>query len=144
MADLIVRRENMRWLCGSVLVKASLLLSCGAWMAYGQFEHRPDYGPQAVSALVDQVHSDLNRAYDSWHLSSGERDRLNDAEKHLREFARKWENGKFDRGELNDSIDHIQHVLDNNRLQGRDRGAIDDDVTRLRNMRDAYDHHEIH
>jgi len=34
-------------------------------------------------------------------------------------------------------------VLDNNRLEGHDREAIDDDVNRLRNMREAYDRHEI-
>jgi hypothetical protein len=134
----------MRRLCGSGFVAAAVFLTCGTWTAYGQFEHRPDYEPHAVSALVDQVHADLNRAYETWHVSNGDRDRLNDAEKHLREFARKWENGRFDRGELNDSIDHIQRVLNDNRLAGPDRTAIDDDVSRLRNMRDAYDHHEIH
>jgi hypothetical protein len=124
------------------VVAASVLLS-GLSLAYGQFEKSPQYEPRAVTELVDQVHSDLNRAYGSWHLSNDERDRLNHAEKQLREFAQKWENRKFDKGQLDDAIGSIQHVLDNNRLEGRDRNAIDDDVSRLRNMREAYDHHEI-
>ena len=112
-------------------------------MAYGQFEQAPGYDPRAVSALVDQVHNDLNHAYEVWHLRNGDRDRLNDAEKKLREFAQKWQDGHFDKGELDDSIGRIQHVLDNNRLEGAAREAIDNDVTRLRNMREAYDRHEI-
>ena len=123
------------------LISASVLLT-GAF-AFGQFENRPEYAPQAVNALVDQVHNDLNRAYTVWHLRNGDRDRLNNAEKQLREFAQKWDRHNFDKGELADAIGAIQHVLDNNRLEGHDRDAISDDVSRLRNMREAYDRHEI-
>jgi len=124
-------------------VMAAAFLGCGTWMAYGQFEQRPGYDPQAVSALVDQVHSDLTRAYSVWHLKNGDRDRLNEAEKKLREFAQKWQDGHFDKGELDDAIGSIQHVLNDNHLHGDDRAAIDNDVNRLRNMREAYDRHEI-
>jgi len=130
-----------RRLCTTILVSASVVLAGS--LAFGQFENRPEYSPHAVNALVDQVHNDLNRAYDSWHLRNGDRDRLNNAEKQLREFAQKWDNHRFDKGELDDAIGAIQHVLDNNRLEGHDREAIDDDVNRLRNMREAYDRHEI-
>jgi len=120
----------------------SVALPIFAGLAYGQFE-KPEYAPSAVNALVDQVHSDLDRAYSTRHLSGGDRDRLNNAEKQLREFARKWDHHNFDKGELDDAIGSIQHVLDNNKLDGRDRDAINDDITRLRNMREAYDRHEI-
>jgi hypothetical protein len=125
----------------TILVSASVLLT-GSF-AFGQFERRSEYEPQAVNALVDQVHNDLNRAYSAWHLRYGDRDRLNNAERQLREFAQKWDNRRFDKGELDDAIGAIQHVLDNNRLEGHDRDAISDDVNRLRNMREAYDRHEI-
>ncbi len=128
-------------LCTTILVSASVVLTSS--LAFGQFENRPEYSPHAVDALVDQVHNDLDRAYSVWHLKNGDRDRLNDAEKKLREFASKWDNHRFDKGELDDSIGSIQHVLDNNRLEGHDRDAISDDVNRLRNMREAYDRHEI-
>ena len=111
--------------------------------AYGQFEHRTEYAPQAVDALVDQVHSDLDHAYSVWHLKNGDRDRLNEAEKKLRDFAHKWDNHNFDKGELDEAVSSIQHVLNDNRLEGHDRDAISDDVNRLRNMREAYDRHEI-
>lgn len=128
----------MHRLSTAILAAAALL----APLSYGQFE-KPRYDPESVSSLVDQVHTDLNHAYSSWHLSGGERDRLNNAEKELREFARKWSDHHFDKGELDEAISSIQHVLDNNKLSGRERDAISDDVSQLRNMREAYDRHEI-
>ena len=101
------------------------------------------YQPDSVSALVEKVHADLNQGYDRWHLSKGDRERLNKAEKRLRAFASDWRRGKFDKDDLDDSISAIQHVLDNNHLSGADRDALSDDVGRLRDMRTAYDRHEI-
>lgn len=101
------------------------------------------YHPDSVSALVDKVHTDLNRGYDQWHLSKGDRERLNNAEKQLREFAGDWRRGKFDKGNLDDSIAAVQHVLDNNHLSGEARDALWNDVEQLRRMREAYDRHEI-
>jgi hypothetical protein len=101
------------------------------------------YQPDSVSSLIDKVHTDLNQGYDRWHLSHGDRERLNRAEKRLREFANDWRHGKFDKGDLDDSISAIQHVLDNNHLAGPERDALWSDVEQLRNMREAYDRHEI-
>ncbi len=101
------------------------------------------YQPESVSSLVDKVHTDLNRGYDQWHLSGGDRGRLNNAEKQLRDFAKDWRHGKFDKGDLDASISAIQHVLDNNHLSGEARDAIWSDVEQLRGMREAYDRHEI-
>ncbi len=115
---------------------------CGL-LALAQNGPRGSYEPGAVSALIDKVHVDLNHAYGAWHFSSGDRKRLDNAEKQLRDFSIKWNRGKFDKGELNDAISSIQHVLDNNHLPPADRDAIDMDVTQLRNLREAYDRHEI-
>jgi len=101
------------------------------------------YQPGSVNALVERVHTDLNQGYEHWHLASGDRDRLNNAEKKLRGFAKDWEHAKFDKGELDDSISAIQHVLDNNHLAGAERDALWNDVESLRKMREAYDRHEI-
>jgi hypothetical protein len=124
-----------------LVVAASGLLFTGTGRA--QFGPGPKYEPSEVTALVDQVHTDLNRAYGVFHFSDSDRDRLNRAEKESREFAQKWAKGKFDKDQLDDVISSIQHVLDNNKLPGDARDAISKDVTQLRNMRTAYDHHEI-
>lgn len=101
------------------------------------------YQPDSVTGLVDRVHSDLNRGYGEWKVSKGDRDRLNNADKQLREFDHDWRKGKFDKGDLDDAISAIQHVLDNNHLTGGARDAISSDIQDLRHMREAYDRHEI-
>jgi hypothetical protein len=103
----------------------------------------PRYDAKAVSDLVDRVHTDLDRAYGVHHFSGEDRDRLNHAEKELREFAQKWDRGKFDKGQLDDAISAIQHTLDNNKMPPENRDAISYDVSQLRKMREAYDHHDI-
>jgi ribosomal 50S subunit-associated protein YjgA (DUF615 family) len=123
------------------LMAATLL--AGAGLLSAQFEAEPKYDASAVSALVDRVHQDLDHAYSVFHFSSGDRDRLNRAEKDLREFSQKWEHGKFDKGQLNGAIDSIQKVLDNNKLPAEQREAISGDVTQLRRMREAYERHEV-
>jgi hypothetical protein len=121
---------------------AGMLLACGS-AAYAQFDGGPRYDAHSVTALVDRVHSDLDHAYSVWHFSNDDRDRLNHAEKELREFAQTWEKGKFDVGRLDDSIGSIQHVLDNNKLPESDRAALSEDVTQLHRMREAYKNHDI-
>jgi|SRR5579862_2520712 len=114
-----------------------------ATLAQAQFGRDERYRPEAVSALIDRVHEDLNRGYRAWHLAEGDRDRLTHAEHQLRDFARHWHDGRFDKGDLDDAIGAIQHVLDNNHLSGRERDALWNDVGELRGMREAYDRHEI-
>lgn len=124
-------------------------ITAAAFIAFGivlQAQWGPrggPYQPDSVSALVNRVHTDLNRGYDAWHLSHGDRDRLTHAEHQLRDFSGHWRQGKFDKGNLDDAIGAIQHVLDNNHLNGRERDALWEDVSQLRRMREAYDRHEI-
>jgi len=112
-------------------------------LAQAQFGPQNRYSPDAVTTLIDRVHEDLNHAYGAWHFSDSDRDRLNHSEKELREFAQKWSKAKFDKSELDDAIGAMQDVLDHNKLPPVNRDALSDDITQLRNMRAAYDHHEI-
>lgn len=126
-----------------ICVLAAGLVSFGTF-AYAQYgPPNGPYQPNSVSSMVERVHTDLNQGYAHWHLAKGDRDRLNNAEKKLRGFASDWRHGKFDKGDLDESIASIQHVLDNNHLQGPERDALGSDVEQLRQMRQAYDRHEI-
>jgi hypothetical protein len=120
----------------------ALLLAFGS-LAQAQFTGPEQYGPAAVTALVHRVHADLNHAYGGFRFTHSDRNRLNHAEKELRDFAMKWNRGNFDKGELDDAISSLQHVLDNNHLPVVDRDALSSDANQLRNMREAYDRHEI-
>ena len=126
-----------------VLAIAFLAIAACALRVNAQFGPRELYRPEAVSALVDRVHEDLNRGYQVWRLKNSDRDRLTHAEHQLRDFAKEWNRGKFSKDELDESIAAVQHVLDNNRLTGRERDALWSDVEQLRRMREAYDRHEI-
>jgi hypothetical protein len=122
---------------------AAMLVLLITPIVYGQFGPENRYSPTEVSALIERVHTDLNHAYGVHHFSDSDRDRLNNAEKQLRDFAAKWSAGKFDKGELDDAISAIQHVLDENKVSADSRDALADDLARLRRMREAYDRHEI-
>lgn len=120
------------------------LALCATFTAAAPAQYgRGNYQPDSVSGLIDRVHSDLNQAYRAWSFSGGDRNRLNNAEKQLRDFARKWQRGRFDKGELDEAISGVQHVLDNNRMPPGERRALADDVDQLRGMREAYNRHEI-
>jgi hypothetical protein len=119
-----------------------IMFACGS-VAQAQFDGSPRYDARSVTVLVDRVHSDLDHAYKTRHFSNDDRERLNHAEKDLREFAQTWDQGKFEVGRLDDAIGSIQHVLDNNKLPETDRTAVSEDVSQLRKMREAYKNHEI-
>src|SRR5438552_1952093 len=127
-----------RFVNGALIIGALVMFGTLANAQYGR-ERR--YEPRSVSALVDQVHADLNRSYEGWRFTSGDRKRLDHAEHELRDFAKKWYRGRFDKGELDEAIGSIQHVVDNNHMDPRDRDALYDDLAQLRGLREAYNRH---
>jgi hypothetical protein len=140
----------MRYLEGdsrmkSVVAVLGMSLVCLITASPAEAQFGPDnrYRPDSVSALIDRVHSDLDRGYAVWHLRHGDRGRLNHAERQLRDFEKHWRGRKFDRGNLDHSIGSIQRVIDDNHLQGGERDALWNDVEQLRRMREAFDRHEI-
>src|ERR1044071_8667707 len=93
--------------------------------AQAQFAPEPRYDPRTVNELVDRVHADLSQAYERHHFSDSDRERLDKAGKQLREFAKKWDDGKFDKDQLDEAIRAIQKVLDDNKLKPDVRQALD-------------------
>jgi hypothetical protein len=130
-----------RFIHVSLAVAALAAIGIAAHAQEGRREG--EYRPDRVDALVERVHQDLDRAYSVWHLSGGERGRLNHAEHQLRDFAKHWHEGRFDKDKLDDSIGAVQHVLDNNHMRGPVREDLSRDVMTLRRMREAYDRHEL-
>jgi hypothetical protein len=129
-----------RSVTGALITGALLIFGTLAQAQYGPGER---YEPRSVSGLVDRVHADLNRSYGGWRFSHEDTSRLNHAEKDLHDFVKKWYRGRFDKGELDEAIESIQHVVDNNRMPERQRARLYDDLEQLRDMREAYNRHEI-
>jgi hypothetical protein len=133
----------MKSFLSGAAIAAGLLMAGGLAQAQPE-QQRGSYTPDAVSGLIDRVHGDLNASYaDGWKFTGGDRSRLNEAEKQLREFAKKWDKGHFDKGQLDGAISRIQHVVDSNHMPPGDRNQLDDDLGQLRHMRESYDKHEI-
>lgn len=125
------------------LAFATALLLVSSFAAHAQFAPPAEYDADSVNALVHQVQFDLNAAYGNFHTPKADRDRLNDAEKHLTRFSNIWSRGSFNEGELQDVISHVQKVLNKNELPIADRDALTRDMTQLRRMGEAYERHEI-
>lgn len=125
------------------LLTVFVLLSSA--VAFAQPRGRRDmYDPRWVSATIGRVHADLDRAYQGgWRVSPGDRRRLDRAEDQLRHFSEDWNRGRFDKGDLDGAIGSIQRVVDDNRMPPGHRGSLYRDLDRLRDMRRAYDRHEI-
>lgn len=82
--------------------------------------------------LVQRVQDDLHTLHPHAHK---QRDRVNDALKHLSDLDRTFTKDKFRKGPLSDAIGNIQGILDHNTLDARDRDTLSADVHELRELR---------
>jgi hypothetical protein len=90
--------------------------------------------------LVRRTQEDLRRAEDRAPGHSGkERERFDNARRHLAGFDEELGRRHFDKGRLDEAIGDVQHILDHNRLSDRGREMLQRDVTDLRELRADYD-----
>lgn len=121
----------------------AVIVTALAGIAQAQYGPGGRYRPAKVSALIDHVHEDLNVGIRVWSMSLEDRDKLRSQDRKLQEFARLWQHGRFQAAALNSSLGLIQRVLDGNRVVGREREALEVDLEQLRQMKDAFEHHQI-
>ena len=79
-----------------------------------------EYGP--ARSLVGRVQNQLRRTERFSQPEGKERERIQNAQRHLSEFDRKLSRGEFDKDKLDEAIDDVKNVLDHNTLppEGRD------------------------
>ena len=82
--------------------------------------------------LVQRVQDDLRTLHPNGHK---DRDRINDALKHLSELDRKFTKDKFSKGPLSDAIGNVKDILDHNTLETRERDMLNADIHDLRELR---------
>ncbi len=98
----------------------------------------PAFGQRGGSSgrsVIGQTQSDLRR---SSHLARGrgkEKDRIQNALRHLSDFDRRMSRGRFDKGILDTAIEDVNNVVKNNTLSPGDRDALSGDLQALRDMR---------
>lgn len=90
--------------------------------------------------LVRRTQEDLRRAEEHAPGRSGkERERFDNARRHLAGFEEELRRRHFDKDRLDEAIGDVQHILDNNRLSDRSRETLQLDVNDLRKLRADYD-----
>lgn len=94
-------------------------------------------------SLVGRVQDDLRRAADfsSRTAKDGgkERERFENAQRHLSDFDRELTKNKFDHGKLDQAIDDLKNVVEHNTLSIQDRDELTGDLRELRAMRAWHD-----
>lgn len=85
--------------------------------------------------LVAQTHRDLRGIRHHESYSGKERERYDNALKHLSDFDRQLARGKFDKDKLDTAIDDLNNVCKNNTLGPQERDALLGDLQSLRALR---------
>jgi septal ring factor EnvC (AmiA/AmiB activator) len=86
--------------------------------------------------LVTRVQDDLQRSSGLNRRSDKEKERLDNAQKHLSQFDKGLSRGHFDKDKLDQAIDDVKNVLKNNTLAAPDRDTLAGDLRDLRVMRE--------
>jgi hypothetical protein len=117
-----------------IIASLSALLPALAWA-----QRREEPWPRGQE-LVRRTQEDLRRAQERAPGHSGkERERFDNAHRHLAGFEDELKRRNFNKGRLDEAIGDVQHILDNNRLSDRGREMLQLDVTDLRRLRADYD-----
>jgi hypothetical protein len=85
--------------------------------------------------IIDQTVTDI-RAIHREAINGKERERYDNALRHLSEFDRDLERGHFDKDKLDEAIEDVNNVAKNNTLDPRERDLILEDLRRLRDFRE--------
>lgn len=85
--------------------------------------------------LVSQATDDLRKIRHLDSLSAKERERYDNALKHLSEFDQDLSKSKYEKGKLDEAIDDIDNVCKNNALGPEERDALQADLRALRSLR---------
>jgi len=88
-----------------------------------------------VRGIVQRTQDDLGQVRSQGLRNDKERERLDNARKHLSDFDRNLSKNKFDKGRLDSAIDDVKNVVENNTLEARDRDALTKDLADLRRVR---------
>ena len=95
-------------------------------------------GPYArARGLVGRVMRDLERAQRMAPVAGKQRERYENAQRHLGQFDERLSRGDFDKDKLDEAIEDVNNVVRNNVLSPRARNDLRDDVEALRSMREA-------
>jgi hypothetical protein len=106
-----------------------LTVCCTGLPALAQERHEDARG------LIQRITDDLQRVRNLGDRNHKEKERVDNALKHLSDFDRNWTRHNFNQGRLDSAIDDIKNVVKNNTLEPRDRDMLTADMRDLREFR---------
>ncbi len=109
---------------------AAALFSAGVLL----FAQSGVYAP--ARDVVTRVQDDLQRSSNLNRRSEKEKERCDNAQKHLSEFDKQLAKGHFDKDKLDQAINDVKNVVDHNTLASPARDALTADLRDLRDMRE--------
>ncbi|HEY1213086.1 MAG TPA: hypothetical protein VGE93_05590 [Bryobacteraceae bacterium] len=134
---------KINWLnriAGKTLLQATIALGLALSVQTLYAQYPRSYGERRigpVEATIQHIEAvgRFNRAY-----SRRERDRYDNALRHLGQFEERARRGYFDKGKLDQAIEDVQNLVDHNPMDGRARDILWRDLGALRSLRERYDH----
>jgi hypothetical protein len=93
--------------------------------------------------LVARVQDHLMRAERATRPRGRERDRYENARKHLADFDQSLSRRQFDKGRLDTAIDDVKNVVDGNPLSPDAKDELSRDLAELRELRERFDRGEF-
>jgi len=108
---------------------------------YGRNEdvRAPRYqGYEDIRDAVQRTQDDLQRVRREGARNNKERERIDNARKHLSDFDRNLNKNKFDKDRLDSAIDDVKNVVEHDTLEARDRDALRADLEDLRHLREVH------
>jgi hypothetical protein len=89
----------------------------------------------AARNLIQHVQDDLHSIQPAGPHQGKDRERIQDALKHLSDMDRRLTKDKFSKDAISDAIDNVQGILNHNTLETRERDMLTADVHDLRELK---------
>ena len=112
----------------------AIYMSLGGVSEFAFAQMYPEY--QDARNVVQRTEEDLHQVRKEGARNQKERERVDNARKHLSDFDRNLSNNKFDKGLLDSAIDDVKNVVEHDTLEARDRDALTADLNDLRRIRE--------
>ena len=118
-------------------------LLCMCLPAISQDRDRDRGRDNEPHGLVARVQDHLMRAERTTRARGRERDRYENARKHLADFDQGLSRRQFDKGRLDTAIDDVKNVVDGNPLSFDAKQELSRDLAELRELRERFDRGEL-
>ncbi|MGA7413559.1 MAG: hypothetical protein WBW33_24000 [Bryobacteraceae bacterium] len=89
----------------------------------------------AARNMIQHVQDDLHTIQPAGPHQGKDRERIQDALKHLSDLDRHMTKDKFSKGAIDDAIGNVQGILNHNTLETRERDMLNADVHDLRELK---------